>query len=588
MRKKATFLFRCSFICILLVFIQPSGWSQVSDPSSWNTFVTGSENTWIRDTFRLQTFNGWATDNWNYTTVGKTDRFDPSTVSPLLDDASDGMAIRLYAGSRIAFDDYPLSIYRDVRIHMAYAFVQVSKGMSLLLSSQKRESVNNIKNRVYMDPTQTISASFKEIKRENGWNTANLIVGADPWNASLSVGEPSSIGSGYYTLDSVFAHGEIPRYSLFTGTGLWEEEACWSHLPASRQREALVSEGDLTIDSEVHCRSIHLHKSQLRFSDSGTLALDSSLYVYYTFPGKGKWYFVSFPFDLYPEDMDPEFEWKDDAPNEGGNYFYLRRYDGWRRTEQQDASGNWTILSPSSHPSGQPLLEKNKGYLIALDAKASKETFCVEGKGERLSADFGRNSTILVTTAPQPSGSKEEHLGWQLCGNPFPSELRLSDIAPNPDLDGFVYLLEGSAYKAYPIGSSYAIPPYSAFFVKANRDTELRITMGEPTAMYKTIALSSLPEEATGRTEPAYVPLDKGGKLRCRIEGSRLYVENMPTAGKACIYDLSGRICREIEVPTGNSVHLVSLPKGFYSVGLLTGDDASGKRIPACGIQYVR
>lgn len=587
MRKNTTSSVRCFLIGTMLVLIQLFGWSQVSDPSSWSMFVTGDENPLLTDTFRMQTFNDLATDNWTYTAVGQVELFDPSTV-PFLSDASDGMAIRLLPEGEIIFDDYPLSIYRDIMIQAAYAAVHVNKGMILYLSIRREEPVTNL---IYVEPEKDYSVTFREKKTLGGWNSPKILIGKDPWGFSLSAGKPSVPCEGYYALDSVFVHGEIPRYSLFTGSGVWDEEARWSHLPADRHREALVH-GDLTIDREVHCRSIHLYDCNLRFSSSGTLDLEDSFFVHYTFPEKGKWYFFSFPFDVYPEDIDPELEWKDDTPNDGGNYFYLCRYDGWRRAERQEASGNWDVLSPSSLPLGQPLFEKDKGYLIALDEKANKQTFFFKGRGGQLPADFGRNASIAVTVSPYAANFSPLHQGWQLCGNPFPSELRLSDIVPNPALDGFIYVLEDMEYKAYAIGSSFAIPPYSAFFVKAKQDTKIRMTASEPATRYKTIACSPLSDLRADRPtkeplSPAGILVGEQGKLRFRIKGAILYVENMPVVGKVHIYDLFGRICKSVNVPAGSSQHPVSLPKGFYSISITPGSTSSDNLIPVSGIHYI-
>ena len=408
---------------------------------------------------------------------------------------------------------------------------------------------------------------------------------------SLSVGKASTSANVFYALDSVYSYGEIPAYSLFTGSGLWSDNERWSHLPVERHREALVK-GDVTVDTPITCRSLHLHDSQLRFAESGSLQIEDALFVYYTFPQKGEWYFISFPFDVYITDMDADVELKDDTFNGGGNYFYLCRYNGMQRAEQQTASGNWEVISSSALSPSKPLFEKNKGYLIALDGEADKQTLRFGVKGKLLPADFGRKGTIPVKVASSVSASDDGDYGWQLCGNPFPFGLQLSDIAPNPDLDGNIYLYEKSGYKAYPIGGPYTIPPYSAFFVKASKDTELVINAGEQKLMFKSLSPSSLSRftksEPLAMQQTVGISLENNSSPYCRLGEGILSVHNMPVRGNVYIHDLSGRLVRMVKVPAGNSSMVLSLSCGTYAVTIMTKDTAGEEQRVFSSKQYVR
>ncbi|MCC8093947.1 MAG: hypothetical protein LIP05_00405 [Tannerellaceae bacterium] len=195
--------------------------------------------------------------------------------------------------------------------------------------------------------------------------------------------------SGYYCLDHVFAFTDLPSYSLFKGKGNWEDEFLWTHLPAYRNRNALI-QGEITLSSAIHCREswlhqslltirdqaaltcreLHLYDSKISIQTEGKLVVEDQMHMYKTFDEKGKWYFVSFPFDVYMDGIDKDFELKDDQPNAGGNFLYILFYDGIKRSMQNRSTGNWEIISTMN--GNQPVFEKGKGYLIAIDEKPLK------------------------------------------------------------------------------------------------------------------------------------------------------------------------------------------------------------------------
>lgn len=56
MKKRIWHLSRCVVACTAFLFVQQFIQSQVSNPSTWESFVQSNANISIRDTFRMQTF----------------------------------------------------------------------------------------------------------------------------------------------------------------------------------------------------------------------------------------------------------------------------------------------------------------------------------------------------------------------------------------------------------------------------------------------------------------------------------------------------------------------------------------------------
>ena len=123
--------------------------------------------------------------------------------------------------------------------------------------------------------------------------------------------------------DSVFAYGDIPSYSLFSGIGNWNDTTLWSHLPPLRHRNALIK-GNVSITTDTYCKDIAIHSGSLEINpgslfilqnldlyenkaslhSGGTILLSGRITFHKTFEEPGKWYFISFPFDVYPPGID--------------------------------------------------------------------------------------------------------------------------------------------------------------------------------------------------------------------------------------------------------------------------------------------
>ena len=97
----------------------------------------------------------------------------------------------------------------------------------------------------------------------------------------------------------------------------------------------------------------------------------------HTFAEKGKWYFVSFPHDGSLAGIDARFQLGDASTvttEPVNNILYIQTYDGRRRAENNRSDGNWTVLSADAFSPEDILLEKGKGYLMAIDETADIQT----------------------------------------------------------------------------------------------------------------------------------------------------------------------------------------------------------------------
>ena len=115
MRKNMVHLFAGRpLLYAALLFIQPALRAQVSNPSTWETFVAGKSNVSTRDTFLTQTFAQSPTDNWAYTTSGDVSIVD--LAETIIPDAHGPQGLRMPMSARVNFEHFPLDGYEEVKI----------------------------------------------------------------------------------------------------------------------------------------------------------------------------------------------------------------------------------------------------------------------------------------------------------------------------------------------------------------------------------------------------------------------------------------------------------------------------------------
>ena len=570
MKEKHLRMFRRIFAGTAILAILVPVRAQVSNPSTWSDFVKGSGNSLVTDTFRTQTFSKQSTDNWEYTTSGEAAVPEGKKT------------LKIPAGGVVSFASFSIEKYKDVTLLFRYAGNYLVKGESLQM-------------RYLSNDGQETATLYVPQKNDDYFNYRDYRLKKMLTSLELYADEPAAnTMGGYYLVNDFSVSGSIAQYSLFSGKGNWNEAVSWSHLPPFRHRAALIN-GAVTVDSSVECQTaslgdggsltivkngslavdtlfLHGNGNRLETSDfalsvHGELSVNKNVTLYYTFPEKAQWYFLSFPFDVSLKEIDPRFQLKDDTFSGSGNYLYVQAYNGDKRTSSQKPTGNWEVLSLPASSENPLVFEKGKGYLVALDAAASDNTIAFSVGRESIPDSFGKTASIPVSILS--SGNMDTgHSGWYLCGNPLPAPLQLSRIEPNPALDGNVYMYENETYKPYPIGSNYVLPPLAAFFVKATAATELAVTNGPLAA--NAVILKSGFSSYSKLVEPTAVEAQMArlGKRAGKsfLKGNTLYLDDLPSTGNVKVMDVAGRLLYRQFVPNGSSVLPLPLRSGLYII----------------------
>lgn len=563
-----TFTLSLLFSIVCFFSFSLPAFSQVNNPSLWSSFVNDSKkNIPVPDTILFQSFEGTMDENWEYKNEG-------GVIGDVSIDGIEGQggifSLKLRDGASVTFDLPPASIYTDYVTYAIYAAHNTTVNSTLEFDLLRNNGKKETHTMMIGEADLSFSYGVKKGEINNPIKYANLSM------ITIKASIPS--GDGYLCIDSVYLRGRIPDYSLFTGTGNWQDTVRWSHLPPLRRRNALIR-GDVKVDSSVKCNdvaisegSLHiadgkrlelnnltLHDTDVSFTSKGTVSING-ITVYKTFGLTDEWYFISFPFDVYEKGIDSNFTLKDDKPNSGGNYFYVLTYNGEKRQTSNNPAGNWEVLSPSRIGNG-PVFEKNKGYLIALDKKATTKTIHFSSS-EAIPADFGKAGRISV---PVSSSGNNENSGWYLCGNPYAAPLSLSQFPKSSNLDGYVYVYDGSSYQAYEIGSNYTLPPFSAFFVKAKKNTNLSFTKALGNESEIPLSVSS-PVRLASEPKPVDSPMSQTviNKTESHISGNILSLKNLTEAARLSVYNINGRVVLQMPLAPGSSKTALPLPNGFY------------------------
>lgn len=541
--------------------------AQVSNPSSWESFVGSDENRLVSDTLRLQTFGDSEWDNWGYTL----------TVNSSL--IQEKHTIKIPVGSGIIFSPFSLNNYTNVKIVSHIAGLKLEPGELLLFNVHRNNS------------DEVITGNTPE-QGKDYMGYRYLTIGSNPSSFAITTNKKVNTQNGYYMTDSVFAYGDIPSYSLFSGIGNWNDTTLWSHLPPLRHRNALIK-GNVSITTDTYCKDIAIHSGSLEINpgslfilqnldlyenkaslhSGGTILLSGRITFHKTFEEPGKWYFISFPFDVYPPGIDLHFEQKDATPNDGGNYFYVQSYNGDKRASSNQSAGNWEVVP--IRPDNVPLFEKNKGYLIALDEKTTNRTLSFSSRPGDIPENFANIGAIAIPLNSDSSSGNQENHGWYLCGNPFPALLPLTQIEKNKALDGNIYVYDGNGYKTYSLNSNYALPPFAAFFVKASTETIINISSQSSSTQPIQTIQTDLPinikfsepytnDQNTDTNNPTI------SDFHFFIKGRELQLHNIPQAGWIRIYDTFGKTIYTRNIQTGTSFFTLPKKNGFFLLQIYT------------------
>lgn len=558
------------------VFNSPmSAQSEWLSPLQWKSLVQDPhKNLIIRDTVLYQSFDSDNPLSINYTVSGKYDFFYPQEAG--IQGASDSRAIRLYPGSTLTIDTLIYPALKMAEIHIPFAFQHVNKEEDIYFTTFFYSGDTEFDAHPYTVISKDCSRYFREIYvgRQCFYRGRR----SDPYRLQIKVTKPTSASEGYYCIDSLFLVGNIEQYSLLQQSGTWHDHSLWSHDYTSLRRVALIN-ADVRIDQAAECLHLINNQKEIQIQPEGVLHT-RQMTTLHTFAEKGKWYFVSFPHDVSLNGIDTRFQLGDASTittEPVNNILYIQAYDGRRRAENNRADGNWTVLSADTFSPDDILLEKGKGYLMAIDETADIQTLSFSSP-ENGSLIYQENTSIDLE-ANTLQGSDEAHNGWILCGNPYPSTVSLQEILPNPDLDGHVYLYNGQDYEAYPIGSDYAIPAGCAFFVKAAQDTELLFQKKEDTASSVILQHTALPYQGK---EPGSLSITQAIKPSCKIQYTirtgkiRIMASQ---AGELIVYTVLGKEVKRMRLLEGEGEYALPQPSGIYFLIITSGSQTETIKI---------
>lgn len=561
-------LFICMLFCGQSLFAQ----GRVNE---WSRFVQSVSNPMVVDTFLWQTFGNKEFDNWSYQTSGKTEVF--KTADEHLQIGKSEKAIRLNVGGKLLFSPFNSRHYTDITVKFDAGCKDSYMVHPLLCKAYRQE--------------KEVLEIIKPTKDKQNLKAEQMRIGSSkgtPKGLELyHSGADGASNSGFYYVGNVCVYGKIPQYSLIATPGDWSDTLRWSNLPPARARRALVA-ADVVSNKSLHCDRIEIGKGSLSMNNQSPLYVNELTFheniqekgSYYStgethvsghvrvvkeLPTKGLWYFVSFPFDVYPDGLDASFALKDDTETGRGNYFYLKRYNQQKRARTGRASSNWEVISVSELRADTPILKKNTGYLLAIDEGANQTSLQFESQAASIESRFGQSGEISLTPA---FGAMEADDGWCLCGNPLPGYLPLSQIERNEQIGNEVWVYNGMEYVSYSLDSNYALAPFSAFFVKAKGETSLRVKSSASSVKSSQListdcGLGRLIMEPESRIKSA---TQSESGIKIYYDAGMLYTEGLSYASELYIYNVLGVLAERFNVSRGTSAFAVSLPKGLYII----------------------
>lgn len=272
-------------------------------PQQWESLVQDPQkNPIIRDTVLYQSFDSDNPLSINYSVSGQYDFFYPQEEGIL--GASDSRAIRLYPGSTLTIDTLIYPALKMAEIHIPFAFQHVNKEEDIYFTTYFYSGATESDARPYTVMSNDCSRYFRQVYA--GRQCFYRGRRADPYQLQIEVTKPVSASNGYYCIDSLFLVGNIEQYSLLQQSGTWHDHALWSHDYPSLRRVALI-DADVQINQAAECLHLINNQKGIQIQPGGNLRTQQ-MTTFHTFEEKGKWYFISFPHDVYPEGIDSRFQ----------------------------------------------------------------------------------------------------------------------------------------------------------------------------------------------------------------------------------------------------------------------------------------
>lgn len=542
-------------LCAMLFLSSSSLMAQVDNPENWREFVNSDDNVLKRDTFLLQTFSNPDKDNWGYSmTNGEGNLIDVEELE--IENATSQMALQLFPGDGFVVDSYSNGIYQNAYVYLSFAMKNINTNESFELTATNSTDAVESKIITRNAPSNDYNCNFNEQIYSDKYSKIGY--NGNFTDLSIQINGEKRNDNSYYLIDYLCAYGNIQSHTFFTSTGNWTNKSNWSHLPALRNRNALI-QGKAIVDESIKCNEIHLD-GEIEIINGGELAANK-MTIHKEFPEKGKWYFVSFPFDVYSNCVGSNLQQGDETTKGSGNYFYVCRYNSESRAQNGISASNWEVVNIKS--GSELLFEKGKGYLVALDKEATYNNMYVSSTEDESLLLTSNN--IISISANNAQNGKDENNGWILCGNPLTSALKLSDIKTNGNTDGNIYVYDGEKYQPYSIGSDYSIPAGDAFFVKAKGNTEINIESSGNSALKM---ISSSPVSVFNGNEPVTSPVSiKSVKTpEMRIEGDRIILPPSSSSKVIDIYDISGKVIQSETLSGEQTSYYLPQHKGILII----------------------
>ena len=350
-------------LCAMLFLSSSSLMAQVDNPGNWGEFVNSDENVLKRDTFLLQTFSNPDKDNWGYSmTNGEGNLIDVEELE--IENATSQMALQLFPGDGFVVDSYSNGIYQNAYVYLSFAMKNINTNESFELTATNSTDAVESKIITRNAPSNDYNCNFNEQIYSDKYSKIGY--NGNFTDLSIQINGEKRNDNSYYLIDYLCAYGNIQSHTFFTSTGNWTNKSNWSHLPALRNRNALI-QGKAIVDEPIKCNEIHLD-GEIEIINGGELAANK-MTIHKEFPEKGKWYFVSFPFDVYSNCVGSNLQQGDETTKGSGNYFYVCRYNSESRAQNGISASNWEVVNIKSD--SELLFEKGKGYLVALDEGAT-------------------------------------------------------------------------------------------------------------------------------------------------------------------------------------------------------------------------
>lgn len=466
-------------------------------PSQWSTFVSSDKNLLVEHTLLKQSFETEASDQWEYITDGTV--VDLSTYG--INKIDGNKALKLTRNQNLTLETIPVAPYLDyytsVKTLVDAAGYKTIKGC-ILETRHHSATEERLYNWITIKATNSYTFPFNDPNSlatniEYAANQKTRVFEMDkhfqPY--SFSANDFSSANEYAFFIDNIRIIGKASMYTMTSTNDTWSNTD-WTHNRPQAHTSALVAH-DTEVNTHEQCNNLHIGNATLHinsngnllvsdnlvihsqtnsstnpaFYNEGALSIQNNLEFHITFDQKAKWVFVSFPHDVYIDDIDNNWNLGDASTTTGGNKFYVRKYNSDKRAS--DGSSGWQVISTSEVNSSTPLFERNKGYLVAIDQTATEATLPVYIHNEKLTPTFASNATVAISAALHNSNASSEHSGWSLMGNPFPAEITVDYLLSTLGSGYELFTFDGSEYAKLESGSGHTIKPFGAFFIKATQ-----------------------------------------------------------------------------------------------------------------------